>query len=261
MLHKNFIAAVITLIICSGCANNKQVAAENRDMNAIFTEAIEAATDTTSAYSDAKVKDLMNELADTLLSVMVNSPVDEVRERIIAQDMAGTALATVALCGIDEPGFLESVSQKYRKVQSTWRTQDSPEHGFGYVKELPFLTQKGTDDEMLDAIFIITRITINPRTALRLPREATKGVQVIFANRSDSEETLFDIDNSTSMGSEEFQQSDYSSDYIFEGTAFMEEMMSHDAMFIMYTAEYGSIESAMIALDGLHELVEGSEQD
>lgn len=246
------LAAICMLgVSCSNRTTSTQPAP--RDMESIFTETISVMQDTTSSFSGVRAEALLNELADTLQSVMDNSEFEDVRMRMTAQYMALAATEMAFARAAEEDLNIEDVALKFHKVISTWRTQES-EKGFGYLKEILFYARKDTPEEELRDMYIISRTTVHPRTVVRLPIEAAEDMCVLFADKTDGE-AGYDLDNAASLQPDRYETEEEFVDCLFEGTSFMDEMKSHDALFIFYLDKDGNGENVMLNLGELHKMV------
>lgn len=252
MKGKIILTTIAALVAVSCSAGRISTQAEPKDMHEIFTEAISAVLDSTSSFSTGKAEALLDELADTLQNVMDNSDLNDVNVRLTAQDMAGIAIFAAVDYGFGKGVNIENVVGKFQKVVSTWRTQES-EKGFGYLKEIPFAIHKDTEEEEKRAMFIISRTTVRPRTVVMLPQEATDVMWVMFSSRTEGTAD-YDMDNTEMLKPDQCLTGDNTMDCIFEGTSFMEKMMSHDAAFIFYLDKDGEMETAMVSLGELHRM-------
>lgn len=246
------LTAIAALVAVSCSAGRCSTRAEPRDMQLIFTEAISAVLDSIASFSAGKAEGLLGELADTLQRATDNSDLDDVNVRLTAQDMAGIAIFAAVDYGFEKGVNIKNVVGKFQKVMSTWRTQES-EKGFGYLKEIPFAIHKDTEEEEKRAMFIISRTTVKPRTVVMLPQEATDAMWVMFSNRTEGTAD-YNMENTETLKPDQCHTGDNTMDCIFEGTSFMEKMMSHDAAFIFYLDRDGEMETAMVSLEELHRM-------
>lgn len=246
---------ISALLVVLSCSYRHGKTGNVRTMEDIFDEAVEAASYTTrDQLSVRRTTALFNELADTLCSVMVNSDLTDTDTRIIAQQIAGYAIFLAAEYGEEAGADLEQCIDKYSQAMSTWRTLMT-DSGPAYVKEISYNIRKDTEFEEARTMFVIASTTEDAQCMIMLPQEAVSAY-VIFAGKLEGD-FGYDTENALflSGGDGFLNEEDEQMLYLFEPQEFMDALSTYDAMFIYYTEEDGTRESAMVRLEALHDQV------
>lgn len=246
---------ISALLVVLSCSYRHGKAGNVRTMEDIFDEVVEAASYTTrDQFSVRRTTALFNELADTLCSVMVNSDLTDTDTRIIAQQIAGYAIFLAAEYGEEAGADLEQCIDKYSQAMSTWRTLMT-DSGPAYVKEISYNIRKDTEFEEARTMFVIASTTEDAQCMIMLPQEAVSAY-VIFAGKLEGD-FGYDTENALFLGGGDgfLNEEDEQMLYLFEPQEFMDALAAYDAMFIYYTEEDGTRESAMVRLEALHDQV------
>lgn len=248
------ISAMLVVLSCSG---HRVGTSQTRDMEDIFNEAIDAATDgNLDQLSVRRTVALFKELADTLCSVMANSELTDVNSRLVAQQIAGYAMFLAGDYRQETGADIGDCVEMYGRVLSAWRSRQT-DSGTAYIKEISYNIRQDTEDEEGRCMFVIASPADDVQCLILLPEEACSSY-VIFANRSedgygyDTGNAIL-IDGGEGIPNEEDEQMIFR----FDPQEFMAALATYDAMFIYYLEADGTRESAMARLDDLHTMMEG----
>ena len=254
---KKTLAIMSAMLLTLSCHNSPRHAGSVRGMEDIFEETVKAVLDTTSDYSVDKAEALLNELADTLCSVMENTALEDVVPRMEAQEIAGHAVFLAAdyasLKGIEISPFIS----KFSKVMSIWRIRPTGD-SVDYLKEIPYNIRQDTDDEAGREMYIIAKTDPDKPTIILLPQEATEGALVLFAHKIDGEGG-YDVENAMVLNGDDGEDDGDFMVYRFDSGEFMEALKTFDALFVMYFEKGGIHESAMVRLEDLQTLMSHQE--
>lgn len=241
------------VLLTLSCHDTSGPAVSVRGMEDIFKETLSAVLDTTSDYSTDKVEALLNELADTLCSVMENTALEDVGPRMEAQEIAGHAVFLAADYALKTGSEIGPYIDKFSKVIATWKLRPTDD-SIDYLKEIPYNIRKDTDEEAGREMYIIAKTNSEKPSVILLPTEATGGVTATFARRLEGEAGYDFKDALTLKGDGGELNGEYMA-YRFNSNDFMEALKSHDALFVLYFEEDGTHESAMVRLAGLQSLI------
>lgn len=254
---KKTLAIMSAVLLTLSCHETSGPAVSVRGMEDIFKETLSAVLDTTSDYSTDKVEALLNELADTLCSVMENTPLEDVGPRMEAQEIAGHAVFLAADYALKNGSEIGPYIDKFSKVIATWRLRPTDD-SIDYLKEIPYNIRKDTDEEAGREMYIIAKTDSEKPTVILLPQEATEGVLAMFAREIDGEGG-YDVENAKVLNGDDGEDNDDFMVYRFDSGEFLKALKTYDALFVMYFEKGGIHESAMVRLEELHTLMSHQE--
>lgn len=230
---------------------------QKRHVDDIFHDVLKAYGDSTATEHFIA---LMNEYADSLYSEIVNSPLDEIGLRAMAQKRAGDAMSLCIPYLTPSLPRISELVEKFDKVLMTWRAVLVDENAleYAYLKEILFVADKETEYERDEVISFIVRTSEYSRSVVMIPEgEDDAQLEALFCDKAPSGSgQLIDIEEgNTILVPDVMSHEDKTRRYYFHGRDFFEQMMAHDYLFVVYTTEEEDCESVMVNLDRFHNLV------
>ena len=235
----------IFIVLCSGCKH------QNRTLDDIYSDICTAIGDSTVTADS--VAPLFLEYGDAIYNAIVTSEIGDIGPRLNNMVRATDAIL-IALDYLPEGAFESLSGSKLFECNSVWGIEKSGDDGCTFYKEIPFVAYKDTDHEEHSYMAIaVEDIHGSSGEALVQVPSVAEYLIVTFANLG--EDGTMDFENSSSMEPDSYEEGKNMDSFYFKAVPFIEEMKSHDYLFILYIDKDNFHESAMTRLDKFHEQI------